>query len=199
VLLLKGSVPLPITAEPAVIVIYVLLILIVGSALASILLRNVLFAIASFSATMVGVALLYLLLAPFLLFAVQLLIFTTISAGLLLALVRSTSGLESPPESPFSPELISGSAVGAALLALLGVVVGATNWPVRIHGGPMVGLGGTLVNTYVVGIAVLVVILASAALGAGLLTMQRPARRATTVTTAAPGGRRRSGPREPRR
>lgn len=198
-LLLKGSVPLPITAEPAVIVIYVLLILIVGTALASILLRNLLFAIASFSATMVGVALLYLLLAPFLLFAVQLLIFTTISAGLLLALLRSTSGLESPPESPFSPELIAGSAVGAALLALLGVVAGATNWPVRIHGGPMVGLGGTLVNTYVVGIAVLVVILASAALGAGLLTIQRPGRRATTVTTAPPGGRRRSGPREPRR
>ena len=199
VLLLKGSVPSPITAEPAVVVIYVLLVLIVGSALASLVFRNVLFAVASFGATMVGVALLYLMLAPFLLFAVQLLIFTTVSAGLLLALLRSTSGLESPPESPFSPELIGGSAVGAAVLALFGVVVGATNWPVRIHGGPMVGLGGTLVNTYIVGIAILVVIVASAALGVGLLTMQRPRRRATTVTTTPPRGRRRASPREPRR
>lgn len=199
-LLLKGSLPSPITAEPTVLIIYLLVIVIVGTALASILFRNVLFAIASFGATMVGVALLYLLLAPFLLFAVQLLIFTTLSAGLLLALLRSTSGLDSPPASPLSPELIGGSAVGAALVALLGVVMGVTNWPVRVHGGPAGGLGGSLVDTYVVGIGVLVVIVASAALGAGLLTMQRTSRRATaTAAPAPPRGGRRGSPRAPRR
>lgn len=175
--LLKGSLPSAITDQPAVLAIYLLLILIVGSALASIVLRNLVFAIAAFSATMAAVALLYLMLAPLLLFAVQLLVFTTASAGLLLGLLRRTSGMEPAPDSPFSPELIAGVAVSAALLALVGVVVSATNWPVRISGSASEGFSGSVLNGYVVGVAVVVVMLASAAVGAALLTNQRLTRR----------------------
>jgi NADH:ubiquinone oxidoreductase subunit 6 (subunit J) len=175
--LLKGSLPPAVSSQPEVLIIYLLLLLIIGSALASIVLRNLVFAIAAFSATMVAVALLYLMLAPFLLFAVQLLVFTTLSAALLVGLLRRTSGTEPAPDSPFSPELIAGVAVGAAVLALLGVVVGATNWPVRISGISPQGLGGAVANQYVVAVAVVVVMLASAALGAALLTNQRLSRR----------------------
>jgi NADH:ubiquinone oxidoreductase subunit 6 (subunit J) len=117
------------------------------------------------------------MLAPLLLFAVQLLVFTTASAGLLLGLLRRTSGMEPAPDSPFSPELIAGVAVSAALLALVGVVVSATNWPVRISGSASEGFSGSVLNGYVVGVAVVVVMLASAAVGAALLTNQRLTRR----------------------
>lgn len=174
--LLKGSLPSAIVDQPAVLVIYLLLILIVASALASVLLRNLVFAIAGFAISMGALALLYLMLAPFLLFAAQLLVFTAVSALLLLGLLRRTSGIEPAPDSPFSPELIAGVAVGAALLALVGLVVGATNWPVRVT-GIQAGFGGTVANQYVVALAVVVVILASGALGAALLMNQRIARR----------------------
>jgi len=141
-----------------------------------VLLRNLVFAIAGFAISMGALALLYLMLAPFLLFAAQLLVFTAVSALLLLGLLRRTSGIEPAPDSPFSPELIAGVAVGAALLALVGLVVGATNWPVRVT-GIQAGFGGTVANQYVVALAVVVVILASGALGAALLMNQRIARR----------------------
>ena len=174
--LLIGSLPSAIADQPAVLAIYLLLILIVGSALASVLLRNLVFAICAFAISMGALALLYLMLAPFLLFAAQLLVFTGVSALLLLGLLRRTTSMEPAPDSPFSPELIAGVAVGAALMALVGLVVGATNWPVRITGNPA-GFAGTIANKYVVAIAVVVVVLASAALGAALLLNQRIVRR----------------------
>jgi NADH:ubiquinone oxidoreductase subunit 6 (subunit J) len=165
--LLIGA-PQPITEAPLVILIYAVLILMLASALASVLLRNALYAIGAFAATMVLVALLYLALAPFLLFAVQLLVITTVSAALLVGLLRQTSGLQSTQER-FSREWIIGAAVAAALLALLVVVVATTSWPAGVTGNAGAGFGTTLTNMYVVGLAVLVVILASAALGGGLL------------------------------
>ncbi len=155
---LIGALPQPITSAPLVIMIYAVLVLMVASALASVWLRNTLYAIGAFAATMVLLALLYLTIAPFLLFAVQLLVFTTVSAALLVGLLRQTAGLDSTQE-PFSREWIVGAAVAAALLALLVVVLATTSWPVRASANA----------GYVVGLAVLVVILASAALGSGLL------------------------------
>ena len=70
---LIGALPQPITSAPLVIMIYAVLVLMVASALASVWLRNTLYAIGAFAATMVLLALLYLTIAPFLLFAVQLL------------------------------------------------------------------------------------------------------------------------------
>jgi NADH:ubiquinone oxidoreductase subunit 6 (subunit J) len=149
----------------------------VASALAAVLLRETLFAIGAFAATMVLVALLYLTIAPFLLFAVQLLVFTTVSAALIVGVLRRTTGLETTQE-PFSREWIIGAAVAAAVLALLVVIVATTSWPVRPTVNAGAGFGATLTNAYVVGLAVLVVILASAALGGGLLlaapTLPRP-------------------------
>ena len=174
---LIGALPQPITSAPLVILIYAVLLLMVASALASVLLRNTLYAIGGFAATMVLAALLYLTIAPFLLFAVQLLVFTTVSAALLVGLLRQTAGLESTQE-PFSREWIVGAAVAAALLALLIVVIATTSWPIRVTTTAAVGFGATLTNTYVVGLAVLVVILAAAALGSGLLLA------APTVTSA---------------
>ncbi|MDQ6709181.1 MAG: hypothetical protein M3Z11_01350 [Candidatus Dormibacteraeota bacterium] len=191
---LIGALPHSMTAQPAVLIIYVLLVVIIGTALASVVLRSLLFAIAGFAITMAAVAFLYLMLAPFLLFAVQLLIFTSVSAGLLIGLLRTTTGLDEAPASPFSPELIGGAAIAAAVAALLGVVVGATNWPVRIT-GVTEGFGQSLLNTYIVGIAVLVVTVASAALGAGLLATQRLGRRAAVI--APPTAR--QGRQRPRR
>ena len=166
--LLIGALPQPITEAPLVILIYGVLVLMLASALASVFLRNTLYAIGAFAATMVLVALLYLALAPFLLFAVQLLVFTTVSAALLLSLLRQTSGLASTQDR-FSREWIVGAAVAAALLALLVVVVASTSWPLGPTTNAGAGFGATLTNTYVVGLAVLAVILASSALGSGLL------------------------------
>jgi NADH:ubiquinone oxidoreductase subunit 6 (subunit J) len=174
---LIGALPQPITEAPLVILIYAVLALMVASALASVLLRSTVFATAAFAVTMALVALLYLTIAPFLLFAVQLLVFTTGSAALVVGLLRRTTGLETTQE-PLSREWIVGAAVAAAILALLVVVVATTSWPVRATANAAPGLGTTLTNTYVVGLAVLVVILASAALGSGLLlaapTLPRP-------------------------
>ena len=192
---LIGALPQPITEAPLVILIYAVLVLMVASALASVVLRSAVFAIGAFATTMVLVALLYLTIAPFLLFAVQLLVFTTVSAALLVGVLRQTTGLESTQE-PFSREWIVGAAVAAALLALLVVVSATTSWPVRATANAGAGFGATLTNTYVVGLAVLVVILACAALGAGLLLA------APTLTSPRGGGPTRSPgprPRGPRR
>ena len=165
--LLIGA-PQPITEAPLVILTYAVVVLMLAGALASVVLRNTLYAIAAFAATMVLVALLYLTIAPFLLFAIQLLVFTTVSAALLVGLLRQTGGLSATQER-FSREWIIGAAVAAALLALLVVVVATTSWPVGVvaSGGP--GFAATLTNAYVVGLAVLAVILASSALGTALL------------------------------
>jgi len=165
---LIGALPQPITSAPLVILIYGVLVLMLASALASVFLRSMVFATGAFAATMVLVALLYLTIAPFLLFAVQLLVFTTVSAALLVGVLRRTTGLDSTQE-PFSREWIVGAAVAAAVLALLVVIVATTSWPLRPSVNAGAGFGATVANTYVVGLAVLVVILASAALGGGLL------------------------------
>ena len=165
---LIGALPQPITSAPLVILIYAVIVLMVASALATVLLRSTVFATGAFAATMVLIALLYLAIAPFLLFAVQLLVFTTVSAALLVGLLRRTAGLDST-QDPFSREWIVGAAVAAAILALLVVIVATTSWPVRPTVNAGAGFGATLTNTYVVGLAVLAVILACAALGGGLL------------------------------
>ena len=191
---LIGAPPQPVTEAPLVILIYAVLFLLVASALASVLLRNTLYAIGAFAASMVLVALLYLTIAPFLLFAVQLLVFTTVSAALLVGLLRQTTGLESTQE-PFSREWIIGAAVAAAVLALSVVVNATTSWPLGATANAGAGFGATLTNTYVVGLAVLVVILASAALGTGLLlaapTLHSPRGGGSTRSPAS----RRRGPR----
>ena len=64
-------------------------------------------------------------IAPFLLFAIQLLVFTTVSAALLIGLLRETSGLKPTSLGPLSREWIIGAAVSAAALALLVATVGA--------------------------------------------------------------------------
>ncbi|HKV30911.1 MAG TPA: hypothetical protein VJT14_07845 [Candidatus Dormibacteraeota bacterium] len=187
---LIGALPQPITSAPLVILVYAVVVLMVASALASVVLRNTLYAIGAFAATMVLVALLYLTIAPFLLFAAQLLVFTTVSAALLVGLLRQTAGVESSQE-PLSREWIVGAAVAAALLALLIVVIATTSWPIRATTNTAAGFGATLTNTYVVGLAVLVVILASAALGSALLLV--------TPTLPSPRGGGSPRPRAPRR
>ena len=168
-MLLKGTIPAAISSAPLVILIYVVLIVMVASALASVLLRDLLYSIGAFAATMVMIALLYLTIAPFLLFAIQLLVFTTISAALLIGMLRLTTGVEPVSAGPFSREWIVGAAVAAVGLALLGVVLAATSWPVRVCCSAMEDFGSSLTNAYVVGLATVVVLLASAALGAGLI------------------------------
>jgi NADH:ubiquinone oxidoreductase subunit 6 (subunit J) len=186
---LIGALPQPITSAPLVLFIYLVLILLVVTAVTSAVVRNTLWAIGTFASTMAVLAVLYLTIAPFLLFAVQLVIYTTVSAGLLLGLLRQTTGLERPPISPFSRQWIVGGAVAAALGALLVLVLAATSWPT----GPVnagLGLDAALTRTYVVGLGVLVVILASAALGSGLLLVAP-----TLPSPRAGGSLRGSGPR----
>ena len=195
-MLLIGALPepitsaLPITSAPLVLFIYLILALLLVSALTSAVVRNMLWAIGSFASSMALLAVLYLAIAPFLLFAVQLVIYTTVSAGLLLGLLRETTGLERAPTSPFSRRWIVGGAVAAALGAVLVVVVAATSWPTGPVGSAGTGLGEALTGTYVVGLAVLVVILASAALGSGLM-LAAP----TLASTRGAGSIRGSGPR----
>jgi NADH:ubiquinone oxidoreductase subunit 6 (subunit J) len=186
---LIGALPQPITSAPLVLLVYLVLILLIGSALASVLLRNTLYGIAAFAASMVLVALLYLAIAPFLLVAVQLLVFTTVSAALLIGLLRATTGIRASSVGRLSPEWIIGAAVSAAMVALLALVLGATSWPVAccaVSESPGFALG----NTYAVGLAVLAVILGSAALGSGfLLIAPLPSPRGGGSTTSrSPGG-----------
>jgi NADH:ubiquinone oxidoreductase subunit 6 (subunit J) len=177
---LIGALPQPITSAPLVFFVYLVLILLIGSALASVLLRNTLYAIGAFAASMVLLALLYLAIAPFLLVAIQLLVFTTVSAALLIGLIRATTGLRTSSVGRLSPEWVIGAAVSAVLFALLALVVGAAAWPVQVCCALPLGFGETLTNDYPVAFAVLAVVLASAALGSGLLliapTLPSPAR-----------------------
>jgi NADH:ubiquinone oxidoreductase subunit 6 (subunit J) len=169
VLLLIGTLPAPISSAPLVILIYVVLVLMLASALATVILRDTSYAIAAFAATMLLVALLYLTVAPLLLFTVQLLIFTVISAVLLAGLLRTTTRFERTAVGPFSREWIVGGAITAAGLAVLAVVLVATSWPVRVCCSAVEDFGTALTNAYVVGLVAIVILLASAALGAGLL------------------------------
>jgi len=173
--LLKGTLPAAISSAPLVILIYIVLLLMLGCAIASVLLRNLVYAVGAFAATMLLAAIVYLTIAPALLFAVQLLIFTGISALLLIGLLRSTTGLEAAAVGPFSRERIIGAAVAAVVLALVGVVVAATSWPVRACCSAIEGFGGSLSHAYVVGLAAIAVLLASSALGAGFILRTTPA------------------------
>jgi len=194
---LIGALPQPITSAPLVFFVYLVLILLLGSALASVLLRNTLYGIGAFAASMVLVSLLYLALAPFLLFAAQLVVFTTVSAAILIGLLRSTTGLQASSVGRLSPEWIIGAAVSAALFALLALVLGATSWPVQVCCGLSENFGGVLSNTYVVGLAVLAVLFGSAALGSGLLliapTLPSPRGGGATTSRSPRGGGERSG------
>jgi len=189
---LIGALPQPITSAPLVLFVYLVLILLLGSALASVLLRNTVYAIAAFAAGLVLVALLYLAIAPFLLVAVQLLVFTTVSAAFLIGLLRATTGLRTSSVGRLSPEWIVGAAVSAVMFALLALVLGATSWPVQFCCGlGAENFGAVLGNTYAVGLAVLAVILGSAALGSGLLlaapTLPSP-RGGGSTSSRSPGG-----------
>jgi NADH:ubiquinone oxidoreductase subunit 6 (subunit J) len=199
---LIGALPQPITSAPLVFFVYLVLILLIGSALASVLLRNTLYAIGAFAASMVLVALLYLAIAPFLLVAVQLLVFTTVSAALLIGLLRETTGLRASSVGRLSREWIIGLAASAALFALLALVLGATAWPVQVCCSLPESLADVLANSYAVGLAVLAVILGSAALGSGLLlaapTLPSP-RGGGSRTAPTPPSRRGGGERTGRR
>ena len=188
---LIGALPQPITSAPLVLFVYLVVILLLGSALACVLLRNTLYAIGAFAGSMVLVALLYLAIAPFLLVAVQLLVFTTISAALLIGLLRATTGLRASSVGRLSPEWIIGAAVSAVMFALLALVLGATAWPVQACCALPDSFSGVLGSTYAVGLAVLAVILGSAALGSGLLlaapTLPSP-RGGGSTTSRSPGG-----------
>ncbi len=166
---LIGALPQPITSAPLVFFVYLVLVLLLGSALASVLLRNTLYGIGAFAASMVLVALLYLAIAPFLLVAVQLLAFTTVSAAFLIGLLRATTRFKASSVGRLSREWIIGAAVAAVLFALLALVLGITAWPVRVCCALPESFGSVLANTYPVGLAVLAVILGSAALGSGFL------------------------------
>jgi NADH:ubiquinone oxidoreductase subunit 6 (subunit J) len=172
---LIGALPQPITSAPLVIVVYLVLILMIASALASVLLRDTLYSIGGFVATMLLVALLYLAIAPWQLFAVQLVLVAGVNAALLIGLLRDTTGFTTSSLGPFSREWIIGAGVGAVLLALLGGVLGATAWPVRACCSFPPDFGTTLANGYVVAIWTLAVLLGSAALGSGL-ALARPQR-----------------------
>lgn len=179
---LIGALPQPITSAPSItsaplaLFVYLVVILMLVTALASVVLRNTLWVIASFALSMALVALLYLTIAPLLLFAVQLVVYTTVSAGLLLGLLSLTSGLERPPISEFGRKWLAGGSVAAAFGALLVLVVAAIPWPqwplqpfrAGIISQPE-SLARTLSTDYIVGIAVLVVVIATAALGSALL------------------------------
>ena len=142
----------------------------VASALASVLLRSALYAVGAFCGTMLLVAILYLTIASPLVFAVQLVLYTAISAALLLAVLRQTTGIDgAAPVGPFSREWIIGGGVAAAFLALLGLVMALTKWPVSTCCALSTGVFDTLSDSYVVAIWTLAILVGSAALACGLL------------------------------
>jgi hypothetical protein len=70
------------------------------------------------------------------------------------------------------------------MFALLALVLGATSWPVHICCAFQENFGAVLGGTYVVGLAVLAVLVGSAALGSGLLLV------APTLPSPRGGGER---------
>ena len=186
-MLLIGQLPQAITSPSLVILVYAVLIVMLASALGTVLVKSTLYAVAAYLVSMALLALLYLVIGPFLLFAIQLLVFA-VSAALLLSLLRRTTGLARAPVSTLGRDWTAGAAVAAGLLVLLAVVAATTEWPVRIVPSVVEGFEASLSNTYVVGLAVVVVIVASAALGAGLL-----------LATSPPGRRPRAEPEPGRR
>lgn len=190
--MLIGTLPAPITPTPLVILLYAAIVVMLGAALASVLLDNSLYAIGGFGLVMVMVALLYLVLAPVALFLVQLVAFTTVTVALALGVLRTGGQLRRPPRSPFSRDWIPGTILAAALFALIAVVTGTASWPVRAVAATRAGFAGTLADTYLVAIATLVVVAASAALGVALLLRYRVDRRPLRAQPSArPGGPRR--------
>ncbi|TMD24098.1 MAG: hypothetical protein E6I99_03925 [Chloroflexi bacterium] len=198
---LIGALPQPIASAPAitsaplVLFIYLVLILLLVTALTSAVVRNTVWAIGSFASSMALLALLFLTIAPFLLFAVQLVIYTTISGGLLLGVLRQTTSLERPPSIPFNRTWIAGGAIAAAVGSLLLLVVAATNWPVDLLQRGVLSLPHpfvqTLLDTYAVGLATLVVLMGSAALGTVLLlAMPWTARKGRELPAVGRGPRR---------
>jgi NADH:ubiquinone oxidoreductase subunit 6 (subunit J) len=176
-------------------------ILMLVTAVTSVVVRNLLWAVGSFATSMALLALLYLTIAPFLVFAVQLVIYTTVSTGLLLGLLRQTSGLEHPPISSFARQWMAGGAVTAALGALLVLVIAlapATPWPAEPFRAGIISqpfsIRATLLDTYLVGLATLVVLIASAALGSVLLLAKPRSVQHRRKEPPADRGRRRSGP-----
>ena len=188
---LIGALPQPISSTPLALFVYLVLILLIGSALASVLLRNTLYAIGAFAASMVLLALLYLAVAPFLLVALQLLVFTTVSAALLIGLLARTTGVRASSVGRLSREWIIGAAVSAVMFALLALVLGATAWPVQVCCALPESFGGVLTGTYAIGLAVLAVIVGSAALGSGLLLVAPTVPSPRGVGSATPRGPRR--------
>lgn len=199
--LLKGTVPHSLTDQPAVLIIYVLLVVIIGAALACVVLRNVVFAIASFAGTMAAVAFLYLFIQPYsaaraMLFAAQLIVATLAPAVLMLGLVRRTSGLARPPSSPNGRENLAGAVVASLVFALFAVVVGRAAWPVRVAPDLFSGLARTITDSYVVALAALVVLVGASTLGVWLLLGQRAGRH--PAQAEPPAGHRRPRSRDRR-
>ena len=175
-MLLIGALPQPITSAPLALTVYATLILMVASALASVLLRDTLYSIAGFVGTMVFLGILYVAIAPWEVVAVQLVIVAGVNAALLVALLRDTTGLRASSIGPFSREWTVGAAVSSLLFAVLGGVVGAASWPVKVCCSVSVGFGQTLLDGYVIGIWTLALVLGSAAMGSGmaLVRSRRP-------------------------
>jgi NADH:ubiquinone oxidoreductase subunit 6 (subunit J) len=185
--LLKGAVLVPITSPGLVILIYIVLALMLVAALTTVLVRDLFFSVGAFAATLLLVAILYLAMAPFALFAVQLVIFAGVSALIVVWLLRDTTGLERQRVGPFSREWIIGGGVAAAVLALIALVVGVTAWPAGCCAPSLVtGFGDSVTNSYVVGLATTVIVLASGAVGASLVLRRIP----RTRPSAAAGTRR---------
>jgi NADH:ubiquinone oxidoreductase subunit 6 (subunit J) len=194
--LLIGAGPEQITSGPLVLFIYALIVLLVVTAVTSVMVRDPIWSIGAFASAMALVALLYLTIAPILLFAVQLIVYTSLSAGLLLGLLRRTAGLQGTIEDPFSRQWITGGAVAGVLLALLVVALGLTAWPGPVSRagipsftpGPLYPLG----EASLVALATLAILFSSAALGAGLALVfgLRPGRRGAGQAAVAAERRR---------
>jgi len=182
-----------IDSTPVALASYLAGLLLLAGALGVVLLRNIVEAAFALFFTFAMVAVLFLLLNAGFMFAVQLLLYATITGILVGAALLLTRGTEGSAPNAFSRQLIPAVAVaGALFLLLVGVVVRAT-WPLTPWPGSGTDrLARGLLTEYAVPFVALGVLFLAAMAGAVALALpDEPRARPTSVTPAGERGRRR--------
>lgn len=187
-----GASPGTITSPGLVVASYAVGALLMVGALATVLLRNLLYATGALVATLVLAGLLYLVLdAGPLLVAVQIVLYGGGAGALLYVFSRWTR--TAGPGSLFNRQLIPAAIVALAVALMLASVPVLVSWPPTAAQSTG-DLWSSLTNLFPVAMATAGTIVAAAAVGLALLLTRRIPRAATAEPAAGRGRRRRTRP-----
>jgi NADH-quinone oxidoreductase subunit J len=154
----------------------IIAVLIVGSAVAAMTMRNLVHCALSLILTFAGLAAIYLQLdAPFVGFA-QILVYVGAVAILIVFAILLTRGSEPPTQPVFSSGWIVGTAVAVAVFGLLAWMIARSGVLARVAGNdPQMTvrqIGDQLMSTYVVPLEVAGLLLTAALIGGVIIAMR---------------------------